>query len=120
MPAKLECSMCNVRPHRPGQRTCRECHAEEQRKYRTTHPVEPEHKHKGNCRSYAHVYRNRGKLKKQPCIFCRSNKSQMHHPDYSRPLLVLWLCDYCHTELHEWDEKLSLATGLRGLTGEMS
>jgi len=93
---------------------------EASRKYRAAHPVEPEHRQKGNCRSYAHVYRNRGKIKKQPCIFCGSNKSQMHHPDYSRPLLVIWMCDPCHTELHEWDEKQSFATGLRGLVGEMA
>ena len=42
-------------------------------------------KQKWSCWSYAHVYRNHGKLNKQPCVCCGSRKSQMHHPDYLRP-----------------------------------
>ena len=24
----------------------------------------------------------------------------MHHPDYERPLLVVWMCEACHGVLH--------------------
>ena len=33
-----------------------------------------------------------GKLIRQPCEVCGDVKSQAHHPDYSKPLDVQWLC----------------------------
>ena len=53
-----------------------------------------------NARSYAHVYLKRGKLKKEPCQECGDLISEMHHPDYSKPLKIIWLCRVCHLELH--------------------
>jgi hypothetical protein len=41
-----------------------------------------------------------GKLIKQPCLFCGSLKVQAHHPDYSKPLDIVWLCKSCHKRLH--------------------
>jgi ribosomal protein S27AE len=55
---------------------------------------------KANCRAYANVYLRRGKLKKLPCQRCGSTKSEMHHPDYSLPLEVLWMCRRCHLLEH--------------------
>ena len=40
-----------------------------------------------------------GKLNRQPC-WCCGEKAQAHHPDYSRPLDVVWLCSTHHTEAH--------------------
>lgn len=40
-----------------------------------------------------------GKLAKQPCFIC-GEKSEAHHPDYSRPLDVVWLCASHHREAH--------------------
>jgi hypothetical protein len=34
----------------------------------------------------------------------------MHHPDYLRPLLIIWMCRECHCELHEWDESIFAAS----------
>ena len=51
-----------------------------------------------NCRAYANVYQRRGRLKPQPCIFC-GTRAEKHHPDYSRPLLVVWVCRDHHLEL---------------------
>lgn len=40
-----------------------------------------------------------GKLTRKPCRICGSTKKiQAHHPDYSRPLDVEWLCFVCHRE----------------------
>lgn len=41
-----------------------------------------------------------GKLKRQPCSCCGFEIAQMHHPDYSRPLYVVWLCWRCHAAEH--------------------
>ena len=42
----------------------------------------------------------RGKIKKLPCQTCGNPKSQGHHPDYSKPLDVLWLCSTHHMLQH--------------------
>jgi hypothetical protein len=40
-----------------------------------------------------------GKLKRQPCWVC-GQKAEAHHPDYSRPLEVVWLCRPHHMQAH--------------------
>lgn len=40
-----------------------------------------------------------GKLKKQPCWVC-GEKALAHHPDYDRPLDVVWLCQPHHKQAH--------------------
>ena len=46
--------------------------------------------------------RRKNMIKPGICTSCRklSAKNVAHHPDYSKPLLVLWLCPTCHTNLH--------------------
>jgi hypothetical protein len=41
-----------------------------------------------------------GRLVRQPCVECRNQKSEAHHPDYSKPLEVVWLCRRCHMARH--------------------
>ena len=40
---------------------------------------------------------------KDICECCGIKKFTLtkHHPDYSQPLLVQWLCEECHNELHK-------------------
>lgn len=53
----------------------------------------------------AHTAVNRairnGILTRHPCQVCGSSDSHGHHPDYSRPLDVVWLCPEHHAQLHE-------------------
>jgi len=42
-----------------------------------------------------------GKLVKTPCEVCGEEKVEGHHPDYSRPLDVVWLCRQHHLEIHK-------------------
>ena len=42
----------------------------------------------------------RGKLKRQPCVICKKLKVDAHHPDYTKPLEVIWLCHKHHKQLH--------------------
>ena len=41
-----------------------------------------------------------GKLMRWPCEVCGNAESDGHHPDYSRPLVVVWLCKEHHREVH--------------------
>jgi len=34
------------------------------------------------------------------CETCGAGPTEAHHPDYSKPLYVLWLCRACHKALH--------------------
>ena len=42
----------------------------------------------------------KGKIKKESCFICDSFSTEAHHPDYSKPLKIIWLCKKCHSELH--------------------
>lgn len=42
----------------------------------------------------------RGLIQKQPCEVCGDANSEAHHPDYSQPLNVVWLCRAHHKALH--------------------
>lgn len=37
----------------------------------------------------------------EPCVACGNAEAQMHHPDYSQPLFVEWLCRPCHLDHHQ-------------------
>ena len=42
-----------------------------------------------------------GRLKKGRCKMCRTTKGvHAHHTDYSKPLVVIWLCAKHHHRLH--------------------
>lgn len=41
-----------------------------------------------------------GKLTRSPCFECGSKKTVAHHPDYDRPLDVVWLCQAHHKQAH--------------------
>jgi hypothetical protein len=41
-----------------------------------------------------------GVLARKPCEVCGAIPSHAHYPDYSRPLLVQWLCQLHHNREH--------------------
>ena len=42
-----------------------------------------------------------GRLFKEPCFQCGAVENiEAHHPDYSKPLDVVWLCRACHLAEH--------------------
>lgn len=41
-----------------------------------------------------------GKMTRMPCQVCGDPYSEGHHPDYSKPLEVEWLCFVHHRERH--------------------
>ena len=96
------CPKCDgVTRHWSGKRwVCNLCRARYARAYRPHYRPTLEQKRKMRARSYANVYKRRNILIQHFCEHCGSADSQMHHPDYSRPLLVEWLCRPCHLALH--------------------
>ena len=41
------------------------------------------------------------------CSACHKTKKILgHHPDYSKPLLVTWLCASCHVSLHKQNQEM--------------
>lgn len=94
------CSRCHMVPPRPNQRYCLDCHAASVREFRHRTPLTAEQKFKDNARSYAGVYKRRGKLTIEPCENCGSSDSEMHHEDYTKPIDIHWLCRSCHLALH--------------------
>ena len=102
---KPEVSLCKCgNPRRlPDQRYCRTCHNQYMRENRSRHnQLNPEARLRANARSYAGVYLRRGKLESQPCkVLLCSEKAEIHHPDYTRPLDVEWLCRKHHLEHHQ-------------------
>lgn len=91
------CSRCE-NPARARQRLCLACHAANMRQWRKAHPMTEEQKFKDRARSYAAVYKRRGKLIAHPCRRCGAENAQMRHLDYNRPLLVDWLCRECRLQ----------------------
>ncbi len=43
----------------------------------------------------------RGELVKGPCEECGEKAVQAHHPDYTQPLNIMWLCHECHKLWHK-------------------
>ena len=48
------------------------------------------------ARDLARAALRKGIISKRPCQVCGSEKSEMHHEDYSKPYDVIWLCKKHH------------------------
>ena len=42
----------------------------------------------------------KGKLIRQPCVFCAKPNSLAHHEDYNKPLDIVWVCHAHHAQIH--------------------
>ena len=51
------------------------------------------------CREYFDGAVASGNVQKFPCFVCGEH-AEGHHPDYSQPLSVVWLCKKHHREVH--------------------
>lgn len=51
------------------------------------------------ARWFARRMTENGTIKQEPCAICGEKISQRHHPDYTKPLLIIWLCADCHNKI---------------------
>ncbi len=56
--------------------------------------------HKRQAQEQVHRSIASGKLIRKPCAVCNNTKTDAHHPDYSKPLEVIFLCRKHHIEIH--------------------
>jgi hypothetical protein len=70
-----------------------ESHMRANRKYLEAHPE------RNKARTAVGNAVRDGKLARLPCLICGS-AAEAHHPDYSRPLDVVWLCPRHHKQAH--------------------
>lgn len=66
---------------------------------------DPRHKTRFDARRAVRDAVKRGDLTRLPCEKCGEAVSFAHHPDYSKPLEVEWLCRPCHTAEHVFPRK---------------
>lgn len=89
------CSTCGAASV-AGQRWCSACHAKYMRVWRLKHPPSVAQRLRDAARSYLAVYLKRGKIiRPETCEMadrtCRG-PIEAHHDDYSKPLIVRWVC----------------------------
>jgi hypothetical protein len=137
-PEKTRASRINYRTkhserYRQQQKTSREQHAaserERQNKWRKMNPDKVHQQNKRYARRHPehrisqYVACNAvvaGILvKPSRCTQCRklTNDLEKHHPDYNKPLAVMWLCYPCHLKKHgakvrTWKPVIEKMTGL--------
>ena len=52
---------------------------------------------KKRAKDAAKVAYEKGLIKREPCRDCGATEDlEKHHPDYSEPLNIVWLCRKCH------------------------
>jgi len=104
------CEGCKATPENPGARYCNTCALERKRaRWRHRHrKLSPEARKRANARSYLHSYIRRGLIVKLPCQECGGLDVEAHHPDYSKPLEVIWLCRGKHLALSGQVERVKV------------
>lgn len=64
-------------------------------------PAEPDKKTKMRAQRMAYKALWAGEIERKPCRVCGTwNRLHMHHEDYSKPLDIVWLCQFHHQQRH--------------------
>lgn len=57
-----------------------------------------------------------GKLERKPCFLCGDPKAEAHHPDYTQPKHIAWLCSACHHAIHAPEKRVKKAYSMEAHT----
>jgi len=117
-----KCTICKIEKHETDYKKtgkgyfynyCKGCHREKDKIYRRNWRVS--NTELNNQRTYKYAENNPekvsaqklvrkmvklGKMKRSSCEVCGNDKVHGHHPDYSQPLYVKWLCPLHHAREH--------------------
>ena len=69
--------------------------------YHTEYKWKKNNRIKVNAERLIQNYIKNGKMKRQPCVICGKKNGLGHHPDYSKPIEVIFLCPLHHKEIHK-------------------
>lgn len=102
-----KCYICNCDLHEFSESKvhkgkCRHCYAQ----YCRDHHKKKFRKDRVSARNAARYLLKKGIIVKQNCTLCGSPHSEIHHPDYSKPTDITWLCVPCHKEFHILQNKV--------------
>jgi hypothetical protein len=81
-------------PHLRHKNMCNKCYRLQSRLYSKTIPSTEK-----RARAIISRMLVAGRINPEPCQIC-NKKAQAHHPDYSKPFQVAWLCVSHHQKLH--------------------
>jgi hypothetical protein len=70
-------------------------------KKRATNKWRNNHPERYHCQEHVRKLIKAKLLVRLPCEVCGNTKSQAHHPDYTKPDKVVWLCQKHHTAEHQ-------------------
>lgn len=71
--------------------------------YQTTKKLRQLYPERNKARAIVGKAIRSGQLQRQPCALCGATRTEAHHPDYSKPLEVVWVCRPCHFKIHFGD-----------------
>lgn len=111
----IECAKADVLRHRAANLDTVQAYDRERgklphrlanvRSYHKAHPAVVAQSHRNYAKKYpervaASIAVNNairdGRLTKQPCEVCGNSHAEAHHDDYTKPLVVRWLCNPHH------------------------
>ncbi len=87
---------------RENQELCGECSGSPAGNYKAQERYRKSNIEKVRARDIISKRVKRGTLKKELCIVCGVD-AESHHPDYRKPLDVIWLCKEHHSVIHGLD-----------------
>lgn len=73
----------------------------QRRKFMKEWQRKPKEIAKHKARAATRIALLKGFLQKKPCGVCGVTNVHAHHSDYSKPLIVVWLCPKHHSALHK-------------------
>ena len=79
---------------------CRSCHARLSQPHIWENYQKVPSEISSKARQVIKTLIQKGVIKKKPCVLCGKAKSVAHHPDYDKPVQIVWLCQKHHSRIH--------------------
>lgn len=108
-----KCNTCGSKNVYPGKTFCRNCSTLRKKKwlekdgnmkrvYETVKKQNAKFPEKFKARQILNEALKKGKIiKPKKCLYCEETYIHGHHPDYTKPLEVIWLCPFHHKKEHK-------------------